>query len=65
MAYDTPLLPYDKIANYLIPIGLLSGFIAWSRNQGTNIIFRLIYVVIAYLLNVFYLLYIVYKWIFT
>lgn len=65
MASYEPLIPYDKIANYLIPIGLFSAFVAWSRNQGTNIIFRIIYAVIAYLFNVLYLLYIVYKWIFT
>jgi hypothetical protein len=65
MANDAPLIPYDKIANYLIPIGLFSAFVAWSRNQGTNIILRLFFVVMAYLFNVFYLLYIVYKWIFA
>jgi hypothetical protein len=64
MADVQPLIPYDKIANYLIPLGLLSGFIAWSRNSDTNIVFRVIFVILAYLFNVFYLLYILYRWVF-
>ncbi len=62
MTTTEQIIPYDKIANYLIPLGLLSGYIAWSRNKDTNIIFRVVYVVLAYLFNVFYLLFLLYKW---
>ncbi len=65
MSNSSQLIPYDKIANYLIPIGLFSGFVAWNRNQNSNIILRVLYVIMAYLFNIFYLLYLVYRWIFT
>jgi hypothetical protein len=65
MSNSSQLIPYDKIANYLIPIGLFSGFVAWTRSQGYNIILRVIFVIFAYLLNIFYLAYLVYRWIFA
>lgn len=50
------------LAKYLVPVALLASFIAWFRNGNSNIILRLIYCIIAYIFNVFYLFYVVYKW---
>jgi|688.fasta_scaffold1090423_2 hypothetical protein len=58
-------LDFSKFSTYLIPFALLAGYISWYRNSNSNIIFRLVYVIIAYVLNVFYIAYAVYRWLFT
>ncbi len=61
---EEQFLPYSKIANYLIPIGLFSAFVAFLRNSESNIVVKIFYMLIAYLFNVFYLMYVAYKIIF-
>jgi hypothetical protein len=61
---ESEIIPVSTITNYLIPIGLFSSFIAYLRNSNSNIIIKVFYMVIAYLLNVFYLAYVAYKFIF-
>lgn len=58
------LIPISTITNYLIPIGLFASFIAYLRNSESNIIVKVFYMVLAYLLNVFYLSYVAYKFVF-
>lgn len=58
------LIPVSTITNYLIPIGLFSMFIAYLRTSNSNIIMRVFYMAMAYILNVFYLTYVVYKFMF-
>lgn len=61
---ESEIIPISTITNYLIPIGLFSSFIAYLRNSNSNIIVKVFYMVIAYLLNIFYLAYVAYKFIF-
>lgn len=61
---DNEVIPVSTITNYLIPIGLFSAFIAFLRNANSNIIVKVFYMVMAYLLNIFYLMYIAYKFVF-
>jgi hypothetical protein len=56
---------FSKFSSYLIPFALLAGYISWYRNSDSNIIFRLLYVIIAYVLNVFYIAYATYRWLFN
>lgn len=55
-------IDFGKYMLFLFPIGLFSGFVAWWRNSQSNIVMRLIYVFLAYVFNVFYLIYTVYRW---
>jgi hypothetical protein len=47
---------------FLFPISIFSALVAWWKNSNSNIILRIIYVILAYLLNVFYLIYSTYRW---
>jgi hypothetical protein len=61
---ESELIPVSTITNYLIPIGLFSTFVAYLRTSNSNIIMRVFYMAMAYLLNVFYLTYVAYKIVF-
>ncbi len=58
---DTPI-DFGKYLIYLFPVGVFSGMVAWWKNSDSNIIMRIIYVLIAYLFNILYLIYSVYRW---
>lgn len=49
------------IAIYLVPVAILAAVIAWYRNAESFILIRILYVLLAYVLNIFYLMYIAYK----
>ena len=59
---DEQIYDFGQYMLYLFPIGIFAGFIAWWRNSQSNIIMRIIYVLLAYVFNIFYLIYIVYRW---
>lgn len=62
--YDDVYASYDLSEHmlFLFPIGIFAALVAWWKNSNSNIIMRVIYVMIAYVLNIFYLLYSVYRW---
>ena len=60
--YDDKSYNLGNTMLYLFPIGIFAGMIAWWKNSQSNIIMRVIYVLIAYLFNVLYLIYSVYRW---
>lgn len=60
--YENTSLELGDYMVYLFPIGVFSALVAWWKNSNSNIIMRIIYVVLAYLFNVFYLIYSVYRW---
>ena len=60
--YEDTSFDLGQYMLYLFPIGIFAGVIAWWKNSQSNIIMRIIYVIIAYLFNVFYLIYSVYRW---
>lgn len=60
--YENTSLELGDYMVYLFPIGIFSALVAWWKNSNSNIIMRIIYVVLAYLFNVFYLIYSVYRW---
>lgn len=50
-----------QLALYLVPVAVAAALIAWYRNSERFILVRLFYVVLAYVLNIFYIGYIMYK----
>lgn len=54
-------LTFSTIASYLVPFAIIAAVIAWYKNSDVNIIVRLSYVFIAYLLNIVYILYSMYR----
>jgi hypothetical protein len=59
---EDKVIDFGKYMLFLFPIGLFSGFVAWWRNSQSNIVMRIIYVFLAYVFNIFYLIYTVYRW---
>ena len=60
--YDDTSFDLGQYMLFLFPIGIFAGMVAWWKNSQSNIIMRIIYVILAYLFNVFYLIYSVYRW---
>jgi hypothetical protein len=56
-----PEFSVKDIANYLLPFAFIAGLVAWYRNNESGIIMRVIYVLFAYMLNIVYLAYMLYK----
>jgi hypothetical protein len=59
---DVIEFPMDTITTFLLPFAILASIIAWFRNKDSYLIMRIVHVVIAYLTNIVYLFYIVWKW---
>jgi membrane protein YdbS with pleckstrin-like domain len=55
-------IDFSKYATYLLPFAIAAAVVAWFRNSNSNIIIRIFYVIIAYLINIFYFIYIIYRW---
>jgi hypothetical protein len=59
---DVIEFPMDTITTFLLPFAILASIIAWFRNKDSYLIMRIVHVVIAYLTNIVYLFYILWKW---
>lgn len=59
---EAPVINFEKYASNLLIIGFIAAIISWYRNSGSNIIVKIFYALIAYLFNVLYIVYIIYKW---
>lgn len=52
----------DALTNFLLPFAFAAAFISWVRNSDTNVVLRVIYAFFAYLFNIIYIVYVMWKW---
>lgn len=57
-------ITFSTIASYLLPFAILAGVLSWYKNSDKNIFSRLFYVSVAYVLNIVYILYSLYRFVF-
>lgn len=59
---EDAIISSKQLAIYLVPLAIVCAVIAWFRNSDKFVLVRLFYVMFAYVFNIFYLVYIVYRW---
>jgi hypothetical protein len=52
----------NSLTNFLLPFAFAAAIISWFRNSDSNVIMRIIYAFFAYVFNLLYIVYVLWKW---
>lgn len=52
----------NALTNFLLPFAFAAAIISWFRNSDSNVVMRIIYAFFAYVFNLLYIVYVLWKW---